>query len=139
MMADGADFEEYWGKFVRAHAAPSMRRLSFVAMSAGLGAATAFLFTRRALFLALAPVVAFAPTWLARKLAGEDSFLGAEHPLFFAAASFKMWRMTLSGAMDAEVGRFTADRAPFEHGRVEEEAYDEGIPRPNMVTDHTLH
>ncbi|HEX4340279.1 MAG TPA: Mpo1-like protein [Polyangiaceae bacterium] len=133
MTTDGATFDEYWATFVRAHAAPSLRRLSFVAMSAGLATATAFLFTRRALLLLLAPVVAFTPPLMARKLAGDDSSLAAEHPLFFAAASLKMWHLTLTGAMAAEVGRVTASDTPFSptEGDV--------FPRPNMVTDHTLH
>ena len=61
-------FEEYWVAFVRAHASPSLRRLSFASMSAAIGSATAFLLTRRSVFLVLSPFVAFVPPWLARKL-----------------------------------------------------------------------
>jgi hypothetical protein len=133
MAGDSATFDEYWSAFVRAHAAPSLRRLAFVAMSAGLGSATAFLLTRRAFLLLISPVIAFAPPWIARRLAGDDSRLGSEHPLFFAAASLKMWHLTLTGAMEAEVGRVTADETPFKTAGVD------SFPRPNMVTDHTLH
>ncbi|HEX3597142.1 MAG TPA: Mpo1-like protein [Polyangiaceae bacterium] len=131
-MSAGPTFEDYWGTFVRAHAAPSLRRLSFMAMSAGLGSATAFLLTRRTLFLLLAPVVAFVPPFIARRLSGESSAFAAEHPLYYAAASLKMWHMTLTGTMEGEVGRFTAEEPPRDAG-------DPSFPRPNMVTDHTLH
>jgi hypothetical protein len=133
MSADTLSFEEYWVAFVRAHASPSLRRLSFASMSAGIGAATAFLLTRRSVFLLLSPFVAFVPPWLARKLAGEEAALHHDHPLFYAAANFKLWHMTLTGAMEAEVGRIMASM-PFEPPFDDEE-----LPRPNMVTDHTLH
>jgi len=133
MLPGSQSFEEYWDAFVRAHASPSLRRLCFAAMSAGLGAATAFLLTRRSVFLVLSPVVAFVPPWVARKLAGEEAALESNRPLFFAAASLKMWHLTLTRAMEAEVGRvmsMSPPHPPFD---------DEVMPRPNMVTDHTLH
>jgi len=133
MSADSLSFEEYWDAFVRAHASPSLRRLSFAATSAGIGAATAFLITRRSVFLVLSPVLAFVPTWLARKLAGETAELLHEQPLFFAAASLKLWHMTLIGAIEEEVARATSMSPAYER------FVDEELPRPNMVTDHTLH
>jgi hypothetical protein len=134
MSAGTLTFEEYWVAFVRAHASPSLRRLSFASMSAGIGAATAFLLTRRSVFLVLSPFVAFAPPWVARKLAGdEEAPLLRSHPLFYAAASLKLWHLTLTGAMEAEVDRIMAS-VPFEPPFDDEE-----LPRPNMVTDHTLH
>lgn len=101
-------------------------------MSAGIGTATAFLLTRRSVFLVLSPLVAFVPPWVARKLAGEPEALHRGYPLFFAAANFKLWHLTLTGAMEAEVERIMAS-VPFEP------PFDEELPRPNMVTDHTLH
>jgi hypothetical protein len=133
MSTESLSFEAYWDAFVRAHASPSLRRLSFAATSAGIGAATAFFITRRAVFLVLSPVVAFVPTWLARKLAGETAEVGPAHPLFFAAASLKLWHLTLTGALEAEVVRVTMASPPYEP------FVDEELPRPNMVTDHTLH
>jgi hypothetical protein len=127
-------FEEYWVAFVRAHASPSLRRLSFASMSAGIGTATAFLLTRRSVFLVLSPLVAFVPPWLARKLAGEPEVLHRGYPLFYAAANLKLWHLTLTGAMEEEVDRIMAS-VPFEPPFDDEEQ----LPRPNMVTDHTLH
>lgn len=102
-------------------------------MSAGIGSATAFLLTRRSVFLLLSPFVAFVPPLMARKLAGEESVIRESHPLFYAAASFKLWHLTLTGAMEAEVDRIMSS-VPFEPPFDDEE-----LPRPNMVTDHTLH
>lgn len=133
MSAGSLSFEEYWDVFVRAHASPSLRRLTFAATSAGIGAMTVFLITRRAVFLVLSPVVAFVPPWLACKLAGETTELLHAHPLFLAAASLKLWHLTLTGAIEAEVVRVTMASPPYEP------FVDEELPRPNMVTDHTLH
>lgn len=139
MAAENRTFDEYWDTFVRAHAAPSLRRLSFLATSAGLGAGAAFLLTRRIAFLLLAPVVAFAPPWFARRLAGVPADLVSPQPLHFAKASLKLWHLTLIGEMEAEVARVTGSVAPDVEGADDEG--DEGgeLPRPNMVTDHTLH
>mgnify|MGYP001557379045 CR=1 FL=1 len=125
-------FPEYWVVFVRAHASPSVRRVHFVSMSAALGCAVFGVASRRTGLLALATAVALVPTWLARRL--EETRGLAGYPAFAAAASLKMWRMTLEGTMDAEVLRVLG--AEFVEPAAEEEV---SVPPPNMVTDHTLH
>jgi hypothetical protein len=118
-------FPQYWAEFVRAHASPSVRRTHFLAVSAGLG--------WRLSWVLAGTAVAFVPAaWMAHRLDARGVL--AAHPLFAAAASAKMWEMTLLGTMDAEVHRIIADE-------VEDHVVDGGdsVPPPNMVTDHTLH
>jgi len=85
---------------------------------------------RRGLLVVLAPAVVWIPTWIARRAFEDDASRRPFHTVFEVAANLRMWRMTLAGAMDAEVERLAADRQPTER---------EAAPRPNMVTDHTLH
>jgi len=126
-------FDEYWDLFVRAHADETIRRIHFVSVSAGLGCAVLGLLTRRASIVLAAPVVAFVPSWAARALGASDAALPF-HPAYAALASARMWHLTLRGVMKHEVDRvlrYERDDAP--------ESGDGPLPRPNMVTDHTLH
>jgi hypothetical protein len=148
MAANARSFEEYWLAFVRAHSHPSTRRLVFAAVSAGIGSAAAGVLARRPLLLLLSPFIAFGPTLLAQKIAGKAAVLAAAHPLFYLLSSLKMWRMILRGTIDGEVARAMAEERAPDHaaraaqtghpGRERDEA-EAPYPRPNMVTDHTLH
>jgi hypothetical protein len=133
MSASPPTFDDYWAVFVRAHASAVVRRVHFISVSAALGCAALGLATRRGALLLAAPVIAVVPSVIARRLAGGDVRL-PRYPLYGVAAGLKMWRMTLEGRMDAEVERIFGS---------EPEGPGEGaappVPRPNMVTDHTLH
>lgn len=147
MAVNARTFEAYWLAFVRAHSHPSTRRLVFAAVSAGIGSAAAGVLARKPLLLLLSPFIAFGPTLFAQKIAGKAPVLAAAHPVFYVLSSLKMWRMTLKGTIDGEVARAMAEertadraaRAPQTGSRREGEEAEAPYPRPNMVTDHTLH
>jgi hypothetical protein len=144
MASGGPTFDEYWLAFVRAHFRPSTRRLVCASVNAAIGSAAIGVLARRPLLLLLAPVIAFTPSLIARKIEGAaaGSASASAHPLFYALSSLKMWHMTISGTMEAEVSRIMAEEhaadsaAPHASGGGSAEA---PYPRPNMVTDHTLH
>jgi hypothetical protein len=103
---------------------------------------------RRPLLLLLSPLIAFGPTLFAQKIAGKAAALAAAHPLFYLLSSLKMWRMILKGSIDGEVARAMAEErasdraartAQTGHSGREREEAESPYPRPNMVTDHTLH
>jgi hypothetical protein len=135
MAAKGRAFDEYWRAFVRAYEAPTTRYFLFMSVSAGIGSAVVGVLARRPLLLLLAPVVAFVPPWLVRRVAGDGPITGVARPVFFAAACVRLWELTLAGQMEAEVARVRETPA----GSEEEADEDPPFPRPNMVTDHTLH
>jgi hypothetical protein len=128
-------FAEYWARYVRYHADPRVRRLQFAATTVGIGVAVSGVLTRRLSLIALATAFAFAPAAVARAVWGKDT--GDLHgaPLYRVASALKAWRLTLSGGMQAEVERVSGD--PVAAPEAPQEA--DPIPRPNMVTDHTLH
>jgi hypothetical protein len=132
-------FEEYWLAFVRAHSRPSTRRLVYATMSAGIGAVAIGVLARRPFLLLLAPVIAFAPSLVAQKIAGNAPPLGSVHPVLHALSSLKMWHMTVSGTMESEVLRVMAEERHDDRASPERESPEPQYPRPNMVTDHTLH
>jgi hypothetical protein len=131
MESPALTFEEYWVHFVRAHVRRATRRVQFAATSLGLASAFTGLVWKRGVLVVLAPAVAWLPTWLAQRAFEDGSPRPPLHAAFEAAANLKMWRMTLAGTMDAEVERLAAVDDPPRNG--------ERTPRPNMVTDHTLH
>lgn len=124
-------FEEYWVRFVRAHMGVATRRVQFAATSLGLASLLAGLVWRRGMLVVLAPAVAWIPTWVAQR----SLEVGAARPPVYApfeiAANLQMWRMTLAGTMDAEVARLAP---PDDRNETKPRT-----PKPNMVTDHTLH
>lgn len=130
-------FDEYWPAFVRAHESTVVRRVHFVATSAGIGCAVAGVFGRRLSFLLAAPAVALVPTWMARRFSGEGAAPLPNHAVFRIVASLKMWAMTLAGTMAEE----TASIAHAESEEPQSADADQDLPHPppNMVTDHTLH
>jgi hypothetical protein len=133
-MADAPSFDEYWSRYVRFHADERMRKLQFAATTVGLGVATAGFFMRRLSVVAAASAFAFAPSVFARLAWGKSSESIQGSPLYRVAAAVKAWRMAVNGTLQAEIDRVTAP----EHVSAEP-SRDEPMPRPNMVTDHTLH
>lgn len=132
MSSASLTFEEYWNRFVCAHASLSTRRVQFVATSLGLASAIAGLVWKRGVLVVLAPALAWVPTWLARRAFEGGAERPPPHPAYAVAANLKMWRMTLDGTMDAEVERVAAE---METSAVA----GPRTPLPNMVTDHTIH
>jgi hypothetical protein len=128
-------FAEYWARYVRYHADVRVRRLQFAATTVGIGVAISAIVTRRASFMALASAFAFAPAAVSRAVWGKDPTDLHGAPLYRIAAALKAWRLTLSGDMQAEIDRVSGERA----AAPEEPSEADPIPRPNMVTDHTLH
>jgi hypothetical protein len=132
MSEPSPSFDEYWALFVRAHASPFVRRVHFFSVTAALGCAVLGVLTRRRGLVLAASAVAVVPPWAARKLDKGETLPPPLHPLLTLLATTKMWQMTLAGTMDAEVARLMGPVT-------EDEPADGTHPRPNMVTDHTLH
>jgi hypothetical protein len=132
MSESSLSFDEYWALFVRAHASPFVRRVHFVSVTAALGCAALGILTRRRGLVLAASAVAVVPPWAARKFESGAALPPPLHPLLTLLATTKMWQMTLAGTMDQEVARLAG-------AEPETEPVDRTHPRPNMVTDHTLH
>jgi hypothetical protein len=128
-------FAEYWDRYVRYHSDDRVGRLQFAATTVGIGVAVTGVLARRPSLIALASAFAFAPAAVARTLWGKDPSVIHGVPLYRIGAALKAWRLTLVGGMQAEVER-VAGAAP---AAPEAPPEAEPIPRPNMVTDHTLH
>jgi hypothetical protein len=134
MAAREPSFDEYWTRYVRFHADDRVRKLLFASTSVGLGVAAAGVLTRRLGLLAAASAFAFAPSIVARVAWGKSTASLQGSPLFRVAAALRAWRMTVLGTLQGEIDRLTDEAEPAED-------FPDGdpLPRPNMVTDHTLH
>lgn len=128
-------FAEYWARYLRYHADTRVRRLQFAATTIGLGVAVTGVLTRKISLLALASSFAFAPAGVARALWGKDAAELHGAPHYRIVAALRAWHLALTGQIESELARVTA-----QEGESAGDTADEGaIPRPNMVTDHTLH
>jgi len=137
-MAEGISaFDDYWNEFVHAYRAPTARRFLFTSVTVGIGSALLGLLARRPSLVLLSPVIALLPPWLARR--GQQGPSEDSHPLYFALASLKMWHMVLVGAADAECARVADSEPAKAHDGESVREAEASFPRPNMVTDHTLH
>jgi hypothetical protein len=136
-MADhSGSFEDYWVEFVRAHRSPESRRVRFVAMTAGFALSVVAAVSRKAGLFAAALAVAAVPGIGALRTVRADGTSLPARVSFAAMANLRMWQLTLLGTMDAEVRRVLGDESPASAAA---EEGGEPLPKPNMVTDHTLH
>lgn len=107
MADDIKTFEDFWPYYVKAHSSKGNRRLHFVGTSAALLLAATGVLTRRARFLALAPVVGYGFAWVGHFFVEGNVPATFGHPLWSLKADFVMWKKILDGTMDAEVEKYT--------------------------------
>ena len=109
-------FEQFWPYYVKEHAKPLTRLLHFIgttiAVPMGL---VAFRHPRRAAYLIPAALVAgYGPAWFSHFFIEKNRPATFTYPRWSLMADMKMWALTASGKMDAEVARVLADYAAKE-------------------------
>jgi hypothetical protein len=104
-------FEDFWPRYVRAHAHPGNRMLHFAGTTAAIACFAAGVLTRRPKLALLAPVVGYAAAWTGHFGVEKNKPATFGHPLWSFASDFKMWWMIVNGEMDAEVERHTTKAA----------------------------
>ena len=111
-----ATFEEFWERYVRAHAHPRTRALHAVGtLSAGALIAAGILRRRPALVLA-APLVDYAIAQLSHRTIEGNATQPYRNPRWHVRAELRMCARTLAGTMDAEVARCVDRAAARPHG-----------------------
>jgi hypothetical protein len=106
MESEPASFEEFWPYYVSQHRNPTCRRLHFIGTSLAMGCVAISPWYPSALLAA--PVVGYGLAWIGH-FAFEKNRPASWHSMKHLAWSFRgdlrMWRMMLTGNMDAEVER----------------------------------
>ncbi|MBI4952209.1 MAG: DUF962 domain-containing protein [Myxococcales bacterium] len=109
-----ASFEEFWREYLLRHRRPWTRRLHALGTAGALAVGAYALVRRRPRVLWLAPVLEHGLGWAAHRFVEHNPAWGhaeLRHPLWSLRADLRLLRLTLTGAMEAEMARATAGGA----------------------------
>lgn len=96
-------FEEFWPYYVSQHMDPTCRTLHFVGTSLALGCvALAPLYPGA---LLAAPVFGYGLAWLAHGVFEKNKPATFTHPLWSLRGDLRMWKLTITRKMEAELAR----------------------------------
>jgi hypothetical protein len=101
-----ATFEEFWPYYVSQHRNATNRRLHFVGTTLAFGCVAVSPLVPPALLAA--PVVGYGLAWIGHFAFEKNkpaSWHSAKHFLWSFRGDMRMWRLTVTGVMDAEVER----------------------------------
>lgn len=101
-------FEEFWPFYVSQHSKKATRTLHFIGSTLALGAVAAAALTRRPALLVGAPLAGYGFAWVSHFFVEQNKPATFTYPLWSLMGDARMWWMTATGAMDAEVERVAA-------------------------------
>ena len=104
---DFRSFEEFWPYYLREHSKVGTRALHFAGTTTAMVAIAAGILMRRPALLAAAPVVGYGMAWIGHFFVEKNRPATFKYPLLSFLGDMKMWRMTVSGTLDAEIERST--------------------------------
>lgn len=101
-------FEEFWPFYVSQHSKKATRTLHFIGSSLALGAVAAAAIIRRPALLLGAPLAGYGFAWVSHFFVEQNRPATFTYPLWSLMGDARMWWMTASGTIDAEVERVAA-------------------------------
>ncbi|MBV9959694.1 MAG: DUF962 domain-containing protein [Acidobacteria bacterium] len=102
-------FSDFWPHYVREHSQPGTRALHFAGTSIATATACALIARRKWRLLPLAFIPGYAAAWLAHFLIEGNRPATFQHPLWSLIGDYKMVALMLTGKMDEEVARLSAE------------------------------
>ncbi|KAA2214465.1 DUF962 domain-containing protein [Teichococcus oryzae] len=103
-------YDEFWGRYLRAHSRPSTRLLHFAGSLLALALLLAGLLTLDWRLLVLAPVVGYGFAWAAHLGLEGNRPETFGHPLWSLVSDFRMLGLWLSGRLPAHLARHGVGR-----------------------------
>jgi hypothetical protein len=103
-IAEPASFEEFWPYYVSQHRNKTNRRLHFIGTTLAMGCVAISPWYRSALLAA--PVFGYGLAWIGHFAFEKNrpaSWHSAKHFAWSFRGDLRMWRLMLTGKMDAEV------------------------------------
>lgn len=102
-------YADFWDFYVREHSKPLTRLLHFIGTSLGLALLVWALSSGRFLFIPLFFVVGYGFAWFAHFVVEKNRPATFRYPFWSFISDLKMMWYMLTGRMDAEVRRVTAE------------------------------
>jgi hypothetical protein len=126
---DFRSFEEFWPYYLREHSKEVTRALHFAGTTTAMVAIAAGVVLRRPALLIAAPVVGYGLSWIGHFFVEKNRPATFKYPLWSFQGDMKMWRMIVSGTLDAEIERITKSNGVHSedargHGATTEAALD---------------
>ena len=109
MASDPQNYSEFWDFYVREHSKPLTRLLHFTGTSLGLILLGWSLWSGRLLFIPLFFVVGYGFAWFAHFVVEKNRPATFRFPFWSFISDFKMMWYMLTGRMNGEVRRVSAE------------------------------
>lgn len=103
-----ADFEAFWPYYLNEHADPRNRQLHFFGTGAAIATLVTGVVTLNPVLLAMLPVVGYGPAWIGHYLIEKNRPATFIHPLWSLRGDLRMFRLTLTGQLQAHIERARA-------------------------------
>jgi hypothetical protein len=110
MRGQFATFDDFWIFYVQQHKNKLCRTLHVTGTTVAMALVATALVKRRATPLLLAPIAGYGLAWAGHLIFEKNLPTTFSHPVWAARAGLKMWLLTVTGQMDAELVRCLAKR-----------------------------
>lgn len=98
-------FEEFWPYYLEAHAKSETRAMHMLGTTLGVLGVAAWLKTGRPRYLAAGIAGSYGSAWIGHFAFEGNNPAAFENPIWSLEADFKMYRLWLTGKLDAEIAR----------------------------------
>lgn len=104
--------EEFWGFYLSQHSKPGTRRWHFLGTLTSLCCAVLAAATGRAALLLAAPALGYGMAWYSHFFVEGNRPATFGHPVWSFLCDLRMFALTLTGRIDAELARFRVRPTP---------------------------
>jgi hypothetical protein len=106
-MTEFKTFEDFWPYYLREHGRPETKTMHMLGTTIGAMGIASWLATRRSKYLAAAMIGSYGSAWLGHFVFEKNTPATFKYPLWSLQADLLMYRLWLTGDLDAEVDRVT--------------------------------
>ena len=101
-------FEEFWPHYLRAHSKPETRAMHMLGTTLGVLGVAGWLRTGRVRYLAAGLAASYGSAWVGHFAFEGNHPAAFENPVWSLEADLRMYRLWLTGELDAEIARVSA-------------------------------
>lgn len=110
MPADTETFDQFWLRYLRAHANPTCRAFHYAASSWAIACLLALAMTAQPLWFLAGLVGAYSLAWAGHFFVEGNTPLAFTRPLYSLAADYRMFLLAITGRLTPHIQRAAAAR-----------------------------